>query len=579
METSAFVELSTVIVITALVAMVLRQLRQPLILAYIVSGIIVGPALFNLIAANETFSTFSSVGIALLLFIIGLGLNITVIGKLGKTVFLTAGILLAVVGGIGTLATTMFDFNLAQSLIIGLSLFFSSTIIIVKFLSDRKEQSRLHGQIAIGVILIDDLVATLALLFVGAGHGTGTAGDVAGFSGGTFGLHAIGQLMFSGALLAGGLIVASGWVLPRLVRSLASSQEMLFLFAIAWGFGVASIFQWAGFSIEIGSLFAGVSLAALPYAQEIESRLKPLRDFFVVIFFIVMGASLATDHLSSAIVPALVLSAIVILLKPLSIVTTLGKLGFSKRISFKAGINLSQISEFSIILVVLAVSKGLLPNSASAIITLVAIITIAISSYLIQYADQLYVLFDRLPLKLFEREVKNTERRQVARYQYLIFGYHKGGHEFVKTFQRMKKRFLVVDYDPGVIEHLTRQHIPCQYGDATDLELLEEVGARTAKLVVSTIVDFETNQQLIRHLNLYNPQILMICNADSYDEAVQLYELGCSYVMIPHYSGSARLGKLFEENGVERKHFDKYRAEHLKQLEANLPVDLAEDGL
>lgn len=571
MHDSAFSEISLVIVITALVAMVLRRLKQPLILAYIVGGVLVGPAAFNLIASNETFDTFSSIGIALLLFIIGLGLNIAVIGKLGKAVFMTAGVLLAVVGGIGSFVTSLFGFGLTEALIIGLSLFFSSTIIIVKFLSDKREQNRLHGQIAIGVILLDDIIATLALLFVAASQGGGGAG-----------LESIGRLMFNGALLAGGLILASSWLLPRLARSMASSQEMLFLFAIAWGFGVASLFELAGFSIEIGSLFAGVSLAALPYAQEIEARLKPLRDFFVVLFFIVLGASLDVDNLSSAIVPALILSAVVLILKPLSIITTLGKLGFTKRVSFKAGINLSQISEFSIVLIVLAVSTGMVSANASTIITLVAVITIAVSSYLIQYDDELFARFDRLIRpKLFELADGQhaKESKQHTKYPVIIFGYHKGGHEFVKTFRKMKQRFLVVDYDPGVIEHLQRQHIPCQYGDATDLELLQEVGAGSAKVIVSTIADFETNQQLIRHVNLYSDENIVICNANDYNEALQLYELGCSYVMIPHYSGSERLGNFMQEHGLDHKRFESYRKDHLKHLEANHPVDLAENAL
>ena len=143
----------------------------------------------------------------------------------------------------------------------------------------------------------------------------------------------------------------------------------------------------------------------------------------------------------------------------------------------------------------------------------------------------------------------------------------------------MKKRFLVVDYDPGVIENLQHRHIASLYGDATDLELLEEVGARDAKMIVSTIADFETNQQLIRHLNLYNPDILVVCNANDYNEALRLYELGCSYVMIPHYAGSESLGNFMQENGIERRHFDAYREKHLKNLEANHPIDLAEDAL
>lgn len=568
MHHSAFSELSLVIVIAALVALVMRRLKQPLILAYIVGGFLVGPAVFNLIAANETFDTFSSIGIALLLFIIGLGLNIGVIAKLGKAVFIAAGMVLLTVGGGGFIALKIMGSGMLEAAIIGFALFFSSTIIIVKFLSDKREQNRLHGQLAIGVILLDDIMATIALLLVAAGKG-----------GEPIGLNTIGQLMFSGALLAGGLIIASSWILPWLARKMADSQEMLFLFAIAWGFGVASLFEMAGFSIEIGSLFAGVSLATLPYAQEIEARLKPLRDFFVVLFFIVLGASLNIDHLSEAIVPALILSAIVLVFKPLSIISTLGLLGFSKKVSFKAGINLSQISEFSIVLVVLAVANQLVDETAATIITLVAIITIAVSSYLIQYDDQVFKRFDKLRLRIFQKEAKTKEAKHGPKYPVIIFGYHKGGHEFVKTFKKMRKRFVVVDYDPNVIEHLTRQHIPCQYGDASDLELLEEVGIDSAKIVVSTIADFETNQQLIRHVNLYDDDILTVCNANNYNEALQLYELGCSYVMIPHYSSGERLGNFMMENGLDKHRFDTYRSEHLHRLSTNHPVDLADEGI
>jgi Kef-type K+ transport system membrane component KefB/Trk K+ transport system NAD-binding subunit len=567
MHDSAFFELSLVIVIAAGVSLLLRLFRQPLILAYIVSGIIVGPAALDLLSSNETFATFSSIGIALLLFIIGLGLNVEVIKKLGKTVFIAAGVELVVIGGAGTLVTTMFGFGLIESLIVGLSLFFSSTILIIKFLSDKREQGRLHGQIAIGVILIDDVVATLALLFVAAGKGN------------SIGVSALGHLVFNGAMLAGILIIASAYVLPRLTRWMASSQEMLFLFAIAWGFGVASLFDLCGFSIEIGALFAGVSLASLPYTQEIEARLKPLRDFFVVLFFIVLGSSLGVGNLAAAIVPALVLSAIVIALKPLSIISTLGLLGYSKRVSFMTGINLSQISEFSIILVTLASVNGLVSAQAAAIVTVVAIITIASSSYIIQYDSPLFIRFDQLRIKLFDRVAKSKDKGRSTTYPVILFGYHRGGHEFVRTFRRMKKRFLVVDYDPNVIELLQRERIHCQYGDATDLELLEELGARTAKLVVSTIADFDTNQQLIRHLNLYNPEMLIVCNANSYDEALQLYELGSSYVMIPHYAGSESLGNFIQENGIDKRHFDNYRAEHLAHLEANHPVGAAEESL
>ncbi len=570
MHPSVFTELSLVIVAVALMSLVMRLLRQPLILGYILTGILVGPSALHIIHSEEAFDGFSSIGIALLLFIIGLGMNIAVIKRAGSTIFITAAALLATVGSLGLIvARYFFHFTFTEASIIGLSLFFSSTIIIVKVLADKKEQNRLHGQIAIGVILLDDIIATLALLFVAAGKDGGV------------GLNELALLLGRGFLLIGFLVATAKYILPRLVRSMASSQEGLFLFAIAWGFGIASLFEFAGFSIEVGSLFAGVSLASLPYTQEIESRLKPLRDFFVVLFFITLGESLNVTNLGSALLPALALSFVVIVLKPAIVTTTLGFLGYPKRVAFKAGINLSQVSEFSIVFVVLAVTNGMVNSSLSAVITVVALITITTSTYLMKYDNELFARFYRLKLfsGLFGRNRTFKESRAKVAYQLLLFGYHRGGHEFIRTFRQLKRPFLVVDYDPTVIELLQREQIPCQYGDATDTELLEEIGVQNARLVVSTVTDFETNQELVRHLNLYNSETIIVCNANSYEEALQLYEMGCSYVVIPHFAGSERLSSLITRNGIDRAHFDRYRAKHLEHLEKNHPLTLAEEAI
>lgn len=570
MEHSIFTELSLVIVIAAGVSLLMRLLRQPLILGYILTGIIVGPSMLHLIHSKEAFEGFSSIGIALLLFIIGIGMNIAVIKRAGSSIFLTAGALLVTLGSLGFFVSQyLFGFSINEAIIIGLCLFFSSTIIIVKVLTDKKEQGRLHGQIAIGVVILDDVVATLALLFVAAGNDN------------SLGAGELASLFGKGLLLLGFLLLSAKYVLPRVVKSTAASQEGLFLFAIAWGFGVASLFEFAGFSIEIGALFAGVSLASLPYAQEIESRLKPLRDFFVVLFFITLGESLNVTHLGPAVKPALVLAALVIVLKPAIVTSTLGLLGYPKRVAFKAGINLSQISEFSIVLVVLAVSSGMVSSNLSAIVTIIAMITIVVSTYLMKYDNQLFARFDRLHLfdGLFHsnRTYRDATHKNPA--QLLLFGYHRGGHEFVKTFRKLKRKYLIIDYNPSVIELLQREQLPCQYGDATDAELLEEVGVQHAKLIVSTITDFETNQELVRHINFYNPDAVVVCNANSYEEAMQLYEMGCSYVMIPHYAGSERLSSLIQRNGIERQHFDRYRTRHLEHLEKNHPLDIAEEAL
>ncbi len=555
---SIFGELSLIIVVTAAVSIIMHLIKQPLILGYILAGLIAGPSLLDLIHSTEVFEAFSSIGIALLLFIIGLGMNISELKKMGKSAVVLSSASLFFITLLGFGAGSALGFSKTEALVTGLALFFSSTIIIIKILSDKKEQNRLHGQIAIGVILVEDIIATLALLFIVAGKN------------GEVDIQQIGILLAKAALLLGALAFCSVKVLPRISRYMAKTQELLFLSAIAWGFGVATLFEMSGFSIEVGALFGGVALAASPYVQEIAARLRPLRDFFIVLFFITLGQSMDITNIGSSILPALLLSAIVIIGKPLVIILTMGLLGYTKRVSFKTGINLSQISEFSIILVVLAVSENMIRPEIGGIITLVAIITIAASTYLMQYDEKLYKYFDRIKLHMFNREVIHKEKRAPKPYELVLFGYHHGGHEFIRTFQQMNKKFLVIDYDPEVIDILEHQKIDYLYGDATDVELLHEAGIGKSKLVVSTINDHATNLFLVGLVEKLNPDAAMICHADNIREATALYEAGASYVMIPHHIGSERMSAFIKRSGVNKEEFKKYRQKHLAYLEAHL---------
>lgn len=553
MHQDIFLELSIVLVVVAVVSIVMRLLKQPLILGYILTGILVGPLLLDVIHAKEAFEGFSEIGIALLLFIIGLGMNIGVIKSLGKVSIVTASAIFTVVGGLGTLIAHALGFDLITSLVVGMALFFSSTIVILKVLSDKREISRLHGQVAIGVILVDDIVATLAIVAVTAASNGG--------------LGPTELLVMGGkALLLGFILfVAGAYVIPKFSKALAKSQELLFVFAVAWGFGIASLFGLFGFSHEVGALFAGVSLASLPYALEMSTRLKPLRDFFVVLFFVTLGERFVFDDLGTVLMPALALSALVLIGKPLFTMISLGALGYTKLTSFKAGIHLSQISEFSIVLVVLAVQTDLISDKAAGLITIVALITIAASSYLMKYDDKLYVRAQKL-LQLFERKHPSERKQKRELYTAILFGYHNGGHEFLQLFRDMKQRYLVVDYDPEVIEHLEARGVRHAYGDATDTEFLEEINAPHAKFAASTIVDRHVNLMLLGYLRRHSHDITFVCHAHTYEDALELYEHGASYVVLPRFLGADHITSHIKRHGMNNKAFDAFRAKHIVSI-------------
>lgn len=545
-----FTELSIVFVVVAVISIIMRLLRQPLILGYIIAGILVGPSLLSLIHAKDAFDSFSQIGIALLLFIIGLGMNAAVIRSLGKVSIVTAAVIFTLVGGGGVAVSYLLGFDIVSALVLGVGLFFSSTIVILKVLSDKREISRLHSQIAIGVILVDDIVATLAIVLVSASSSGGlTAGDVI-------------PMFVKAAGLGVLLYIVGGRVIPRFSKVLARSQELLFIFAISWGFGIANLFGLAGFSHEVGALFAGVSLASLPYAIEMSTRLKPLRDFFIVLFFVSLGETFVFSDLSTTLVPALALSAIVLIGKPIFTMASLGALGYTKLTSFKAGIHLSQISEFSIVLVVLAAQTGLVDKRVAGVTTLVALITIALSSYLMKYDDQLYRRLHKV-LTVFERK-KPTERRQKqGLYSAILFGYHHGGHEFLHLFRDMKQRYLVVDYNPEIIEHLEARGIRHAYGDATDSDFLEEINAGHAKFIASTIIDKRVNVLLLRYLHRYSSDIVFICHARTYEDALELYEHGAAYVILPRFLGAEYITSHIKRYGIDKKSFEGFRARHI----------------
>ncbi|HSX45338.1 MAG TPA: cation:proton antiporter [Candidatus Saccharimonadales bacterium] len=555
MHASIFSELSLIIAVSAAMAMVMRAIRQPLIIGHILTGILVGPSVLHLIQSPETIEVFSNIGIALLLFIIGLGLNPKVIKEVGKVATL-AGVLQVVLtaafaygGGIILGLTRM------ESIFFGVALSFSSTIIILKLLSDKKEQNRLYGKVSTGMLLVQDVLATIALLFV-------TSQSDGGIS--TLQLF---QLIGKGLAIGVPLLLIGNFVLPKLHRFIASSQELLFLFAIGWGFGSAALFELSGFSIEVGALLAGVALASLPYTQEISARLRPLRDFFIVVFFISLGARLNFVNFSQILPAIIIATTITIIFKPIIVMGLMGLMGYTKRTSFKAATAMAQVSEFSLVFVILGNKSGLIGDDLVAIITLVALITIAISTYLIIYADKLFVVLEN-DLSLFERRKSHVERESRSRYDLILFGYQKGGHEFLKVFQSLKMPYVLIDYDPDVIDILETHRLPYLYGDANDVELLEEAGIEKAKLIVSTMTDHETNTFIMSLLNKLNPDAVVIVPSESLEEAAELYKLGASYVIMPHFIGSEKIGAFIRRNGLKKSEFKKYRERHLAYLKS-----------
>lgn len=553
MHTDAFAEISLVLAIGALIALITKSLRQPLIIAYIITGLIVGSASVGLLKSFDTVDLLGNFGITLLLFIVGLGLNPKIIKEVGKPALLTGigQVFFTIV--IGYFLSGALGYSKTSSLFIAVGLSFSSTIIILKLLSDKKELNKLHGKISIGFLLVQDILATIALLIVSA----------AGQNGLTF--NAFGGLAIKGIGLIVLTILFANTIIKALTSFLSRSQELLFLFTLAWGFGIATLFMKVGFSLEVGALIAGISLAQMPYAQEVSSRLRPLRDFFIIVFFITLGSRIDATAAVASIKHALILSGVVIFINPFNVMMILGLLGYTKKTSFNSGLAVAQISEFSLILLLLGEKNKLVDSSIIPLMMMVAIITIAVSSYLFIYSDGIYRFLEKY-LTLFERKKVKTDQARLSRYDAVLFGYKRGGSEFVKVFEKLSKKYIVIDYDPDAIDEMERQNIPYLYGDATDISMLEEIDFERIKLIASVITDHATNVFLLEQLEKQNPYAVMICHADTVKEAIELYGLGASLVVLPHYIGNEKISGFIRKNGFKKSEFNNYREKHLEYL-------------
>ena len=536
----------------------MKSLRQPLVIGYIISGIVIGPYALNILSSTDQVELFSKIGIAILLFIVGIGLNPLIIKDFGKVSFFAGLGQIIFTALISFFVVRLLGFDDITSLFIATTLTFSSTIIVLKLLTDKGDINNFYGKISIGILLVQDLVATTVLLFLSTlanSNGLGLTEILIG-------------LIVKALIITLILVIFSKYILPKIGGWFASSQELLFISSLSWGLSVAALFAILGFSIEIGALIAGVALSMSPFSYEIMSRMKPIRDFFVTMFFILLGSHLILSDINALIYPAIILSAFVLITKPLIVLIVMNLLGYKKKIGFMTGTTLAQISEFSLILATMSLAYGYITQETVTLITLIGIITIAGSSYMIIYSDKIYERVKGL-LKIFDVirfSKKNVKVNSSEEYESILFGYDRVGSYFTHAMDTLKTRYVVVDFNPRSIQRLSEKNIEHRYGDAEDIEFLEELNLSKVKLIVSTIPDHDTNMTILKHYRKVNPGGIIILISHDVNEAKTLYLAGASYVMVPHNLGAHHAARMIAEYGFDISQFDIERNRDLLKM-------------
>ncbi len=558
-----FIELGLVLVVATIVSGIMFLLKQPLIIGHIIAGLLVGPYFFNILKSKEQIEAFSQFGIALLIFIIGLSLSPKIVKEVGKISLITGIGKVLLTGGIGFVIGRALGFTDIVSAYIAIALTFSSTIIILKLLSDKKDLGRLYGKITTGFLLVQDIIAMILIIGVAALINSHDSISVLAI-----------KTFVKGSILIIPLLFISKYFIPKIIPYFAKSTELLFVFSLSWGLGIAILFKEFGFSIEIGALFAGIALAGSPYSFEISSKLKPLRDFFIILWFVILGTHITVNNFSQMLLPIVLFSLFVLIVSPIVIMIIMGALGHNKKNSFKAAITVAQVSEFSHILVILGLQNKHLNPDHVALITMVGLITMGISTYYITYSDNLFKFLSPI-LGIFERKsIRNKRQKDTENYDIVLFGFDHVGYEFIQSFEKLGKKFLVVDFNPEVVNELSEKDINCHYGDADDNEFLDNLHLDKTKMVISTITGFEATNLIVRHTRENNGKAIIIVKAERIEEATELYRDGASYVMMPHYLGTTHTCSLISKHGFDFSEFTKEREKHisylLKKMEGNL---------
>lgn len=523
--------------------LVARSLRQPAFLGHVLVGLAAGYwGFMRGDEVNRLLEVLSSAGVMLLLFLVGLEMNVGEVKKMGWRAIFT---------GLGQIIITTAVFfvflinsglSLNSSFFLGVALAFSSTIIVVKLLSEKHDLMSLSGKMAVALLLIQDLAAIVLLIVFGGGLSEG-----------------LFLLLAKIFLLVGVTGLMSRKVIPKILHRLARSMDELILFSLAWCFVLAAVIASPlfGLSLEIGGFLAGLALSGSFEHVQIATKIKPIRDFFLTIFFVGLGLNIRLD--GSVVLFAILLSVVVILLKPMIVWLLMRLFGFKQRVAFGTGLMMGQISEFSFIMVGIGARAGFFSSSNVSLVSLVGLITMVVSGYLIIDKERVYRILKPVLGFVWKDTSKSEPLAPELSDHIILFGCHRMGRSVLVHLLKCREKILIVDFDPEVVERLKGEGVNVIYADASDVDVYDRLNLSKAKMVISTLKDIKDNLVMLAEIDKRKSRVSVVVDAESVEDAIDLYKAGATYVISPHFVGGLHLGDLIKKGIRERGDFESYR--------------------
>ena len=551
-----FFDIGLIIIVATIIGFVLKMLKQPLIPAYVLAGIIIGPVGLGLISDFGTIKILAEIGIAFLLFVVGLELDfkklretglVAIFGGLGDVMVLgTLGFVIALLFGV---------FTPMEAVYIGIVLAFSSTMVVVKILSDSKQITTLHGRIIVGILLMQDILAIFALSFLSTVN--------------NFSPIVLFWAILKALIIILAAVLSSKFIFPSIFKIAAESQELLFLASITACFAFAMGSYYLGFSIAIGAFAAGIALANLPYNFEIIAKVKPLRDFFATVFFVTLGMELVSISLAELAIPLVIFTVFVLVGNSIKNIVFCKMFGYSTRTAFHVGMSLSQVSEFSLIIVSQGLILGHVSPKIFSLTVFLAVITMSITPYMMKYSKNIFqgiYPFIKAVDKIGGTHQELSEKAKDMKYNVIVLGSDRLGYSIIRTLEKMKKDVLVIDFNPDVVRRLNKEGIQTLYGDIGDPDILERLNLEDVEIVVSTIPDPADNEFLIKRLKSVNKRAVTFVTANKVEDALALYEKGADYVILPHFLGGSHVSVILQNIDHNIAKLIKTKLSHIEEL-------------
>lgn len=528
-------EIALIVLTAVILGFLSRWSRQPTVIAYIATGVILGPAILNMAAQNSMTSLFSELGLAFLLFLIGLEINIEEIKGIFSETVAIATAQMALTAMIGFSVATFLGFEVIEASFIALAASFSSTAVVVKLLTDKDEISSLPGKIDVGILLIQDLVVVIVLTAFNT-----WLGSPAKF------IQNLTELAILISVIGGLSMASSRFILPRIFRAISEDQHSFFIHGIGWTFVLITLTEYLGFSMEIGAFIAGISLAQLPYSSELRERIRPLTDLFMAIFFINFGLGLEPGLLGGLWKEALIASAALMIGKFIVIFGLTDQLKFTPETSFKAALNMTQLSEFALILAAVAATKGIIGQEIVGFLSIMVFTTMGASSYLLNFNQKIYELVEDIVKLLETEEKKDVEIKKIKNHA-VIIGYDELARKIIPALEK-EFEIVVVDRNPRHTRKLSRSSHEYIYGDFKHGEIRKAARIKEAEFVASFSPERWVNKKIIEETTR---DTTVFAKAESLEEAAELYEEGAHFVTVKNILAGEKLSqyvKLFLED-------------------------------